>query len=79
MFLNQNLCQGQSKQTDTFIIFHPGVYIVTYLKKFLIFYFQNVMENPQCTSAPPEKIFVLLWTTIAVFGIVYTLLGEFHV
>lgn len=34
------------------------------------------MENPSCPSTPPETISALLWTTIAVFGIVYALLGE---
>lgn len=35
------------------------------------------MENPLCTTATPANstVSVLLWTTIAVFGIVYTLLG----
>lgn len=36
---------------------------------------QNAMENPSCTSTPPETILSLLWTTIAVFGIVYAILG----
>ncbi|KFB47561.1 hypothetical protein ZHAS_00015525 [Anopheles sinensis] len=37
----------------------------------------NAMENPLCTSttATNSTVSVLLWTTIAVFGIVYTLLG----
>lgn len=35
------------------------------------------MENPACPSIPaPETISALLWTTIAVFGIVYALLGN---
>ncbi|KAL1382802.1 hypothetical protein pipiens_013221 [Culex pipiens pipiens] len=41
------------------------------------FLIQNAMENPLCTTATPANstVSVLLWTTIAVFGIVYTLLG----
>ncbi|XP_050091983.1 transmembrane protein 198 [Anopheles aquasalis] len=41
------------------------------------FLIQNAMENPMCTSTTPANstVAVLLWTTIAVFGIVYTLLG----
>lgn len=35
------------------------------------------MENPSCPSTPPETISALLWTTVAVFGIVYALLGKF--
>ncbi|KAL1382256.1 hypothetical protein pipiens_013272, partial [Culex pipiens pipiens] len=40
------------------------------------FLIQNAMENPLCTTATPANstVSVLLWTTIAVFGIVYTLL-----
>lgn len=33
------------------------------------------MENPSCASTPPETILALLWTTVAVFGIVYAILG----
>lgn len=33
------------------------------------------MDNPSCTSTPPETILSLLWTTVAVFGIVYAILG----
>lgn len=33
------------------------------------------MNNPSCTSTPPETILSLLWTTVAVFGIVYAILG----
>lgn len=36
---------------------------------------QNAMDNPSCTSTPPETILSLLWTTVAVFGIVYAILG----
>lgn len=36
------------------------------------------MENPTCPSTPPETISALLWTTVAVFGIVYALLGMFN-
>lgn len=36
---------------------------------------QNAMENPACLATPPETILALLWTTVAVFGIVYALLG----
>lgn len=39
---------------------------------------QGVMENPSCPSTPPETISALLWTTVAVFGIVYALLGKFR-
>ncbi|XP_055593325.1 transmembrane protein 198 [Uranotaenia lowii] len=41
------------------------------------FLLQNAMEDPLCTAATPASstVSVLLWTTIAVFGIVYTLLG----
>ncbi|XP_062555701.1 transmembrane protein 198 isoform X2 [Armigeres subalbatus] len=41
------------------------------------FLIQNAMENPLCTTttAANSTVSVLLWTTIAVFGIVYTLLG----
>ncbi|XP_058831490.1 transmembrane protein 198-like [Topomyia yanbarensis] len=41
------------------------------------FLIQNAMENPLCTATTPisSTPSVLLWTTIAVFGIVYTLLG----
>lgn len=34
------------------------------------------MENPTCPATPPETISALLWTTMAVFGIVYALLGK---
>lgn len=44
----------------------------TFVWPFLI---QNAMENPSCPTTPPETILALLWTTIAVFGIVYALLG----
>lgn len=37
------------------------------------------MENPACVSTPPETILALLWTTAAVFGIVYALLGMYFV
>ena len=39
---------------------------------------QNAMENPLCTTttSTTSTVSVLLWTTIAVFGIVYTLLGK---
>lgn len=33
------------------------------------------MEDPSCPSTPPETILALLWTTVAVFGIVYAILG----
>lgn len=33
------------------------------------------MENPSCMSTPPDTLLSLLWTTIAVFGIVYAILG----
>lgn len=33
------------------------------------------MDNPSCTTTPPETILSLLWTTVAVFGIVYAILG----
>lgn len=33
------------------------------------------MENPSCTTTPPETILSLLWTAVAVFGIVYAILG----
>lgn len=36
---------------------------------------KNAMDNPSCISTPPETILSLLWTTIAVFGIVYAILG----
>ncbi|XP_040167805.1 transmembrane protein 198 [Anopheles arabiensis] len=41
------------------------------------FLIQNAMENPLCTTttSTTSTVSVLLWTTIAVFGIVYTLLG----
>ncbi|CAD7087485.1 unnamed protein product [Hermetia illucens] len=39
------------------------------------FLLQGAMENPSCPSTPPETISALLWTTVAVFGIVYALLG----
>lgn len=41
----------------------------------LVFFPQNAMENPSCLSPPPETILALLWTTVAVFGIVYAILG----
>lgn len=37
---------------------------------------QGAMENPSCPIKPPDTIPALLWTTIAVFGIVYALLGK---
>lgn len=33
------------------------------------------MENPSCTTTPPETTLSLLWTAVAVFGIVYAILG----
>lgn len=33
------------------------------------------MENPSCITTPPETILSLLWTAVAVFGIVYAILG----
>ncbi|XP_031621358.1 transmembrane protein 198 [Contarinia nasturtii] len=39
------------------------------------FMIQNAMNNPSCTSTPPETILSLLWTTVAVFGIVFAILG----
>ncbi|KAG4065123.1 hypothetical protein HA402_007520 [Bradysia odoriphaga] len=44
----------------------------TFVWPFLI---QGVMDDPSCPSTPPETISALLWTTVAVFGIVYALLG----
>ncbi|XP_063696266.1 transmembrane protein 198 isoform X2 [Culicoides brevitarsis] len=37
----------------------------------------GAIETPHCigTGKPPDTIQILLWTTVAVFGIVYTLLG----
>lgn len=34
------------------------------------------MENPSCLSTPQNTILALLWTAVAVFGIVYALLGK---
>lgn len=33
------------------------------------------MVTPSCIATPPDTIQILLWTIVAVFGIVYTLLG----
>lgn len=33
------------------------------------------MQNPSCTTPPTEMVLSLLWTTVAVFGIVYAILG----
>lgn len=33
------------------------------------------MENPSCIVTPEDPVRILLWTTVAVFGVVYTLLG----
>lgn len=38
-------------------------------------YFQGLLEGTPCTTSPPDTLAALLWTIIAVFGIVYTLLG----
>ncbi|XP_055374951.1 transmembrane protein 198 isoform X2 [Condylostylus longicornis] len=39
------------------------------------FLIKGIMDNPSCPSTPPETVQALLWTTVAVFGIVYALLG----
>lgn len=36
-------------------------------------------ENSACVTDPPEMMQFLLWTTLAVFGIVYILLGKSQV
>lgn len=41
-------------------------------------YLQGIMENPSCTTIPPDTISAMLWTIGAVFGIVYALLGEYN-
>lgn len=33
------------------------------------------MENPGCIATPPDSVQIMLWTVVAVFGVVYTLLG----
>lgn len=34
------------------------------------------MEDPSCPTTPPDTILALLWTIVAVFGIVYAVLGK---
>uniref|UniRef100_T1H4V1 Transmembrane protein 198 n=1 Tax=Megaselia scalaris TaxID=36166 RepID=T1H4V1_MEGSC len=36
---------------------------------------KGIMENPNCAPKSPDPLSALFWTTIAVFGIVYALLG----
>lgn len=33
------------------------------------------MENPGCIATPPDSVQIMLWTVVAVFGVVYTVLG----
>lgn len=47
-----------------------------YLNPFLIYLFKGAMDTPHCIATPPDTIQILLWTTVAVFGVVYTLLGN---
>lgn len=65
-------------------IFHPNLSIILIEKVSFHFLFifvlifvgkKNAMENPSCTTTPPETILSLLWTAVAVFGIVYAILG----
>lgn len=44
-----------------------------------LFNLKGIMENPNCTPRSPDPLSALFWTTIAVFGIVYALLGKFLV
>lgn len=44
--------------------------------KTCLFNFKGIMENPNCAPKSPDPLSALFWTTIAVFGIVYALLGK---